>query len=87
MIYFFWGVNMENKELNEMIIKAYKEYLDGELLEDSITSIEQYVSTLYYDLLDDIEINKALFGIDQSIDDCDAVKMIEDYIEKVLKNK
>ena len=87
MIYFFWGVNMENKELNEMIINAYKEYLDGELLEDSIKSIEQYVSTLYYDLLDDIEINKDLFGIDQSIDDCDAVKMIEDYIEKVLKNK
>ena len=78
---------MENKELNEMIINAYKEYLDGELLEDSIESIEQYVSTLYYDLLDDIEINKDLFGIDQAIDDCDAVKMIEDYIEKVLKNK
>ena len=78
---------MENKELNEMIINSYKEYLDGELLEDSIENIEQYVSTLYYDLLDDIVINKDLFGIDQSIDDCDAVKMIEDYIEKVLKNK
>ena len=76
-----------NEELKRDIIKSYKEYLDGELLEDSIKSIEQYVSTLYYDLLDDIEINKDLFGIDQSIDDCDAVKMIEDYIEKVLKNK
>lgn len=78
---------MENKELNEMIINAYNEYLDGELLEDSVESIEQYVSTLYYDLLDDIEINRDLFGIDQSIDDCAAVEMIEDYIEKVLKNK
>ena len=78
---------MENKELNEMIINAYNEYLDGELLEDSVESIEQYVSTLYYDLLDDIEINRDLFGIDQSIDDCDAVEIIENYIEKVLKNK
>ena len=78
---------MENKELNEMIINTYKKYLDGELLEDSFESIEQYVSTLYYDLLDDIEMNRDLFGIDQSIDDCDAVKIIEDYIEEVLKNK
>ena len=76
-----------NEELKRDIIKSYKEYLNGELLEDSIKSIEQYVSTLYYDLLDDIEINKDLFGIDQSIDDCDAVEIIEDYIEKVLKNK
>ena len=38
---------MENKELNEMIINAYNEYLDGELLEDSVASIEQSISTLY----------------------------------------
>lgn len=76
---------MNNKELDEMIIKAYKEYLDGELLEDSNESMEQYVSTLYYDVLDDIEINKDLFGIDQAVEDVEAVKIIEEYIEKILK--
>ena len=78
---------MNNKELDEMIIKAYKEYLDGELLEDSNENIEQYVSTLYYDVLDDIEINKELFGIDQAVEDVEAVKMIEEYTEKVLKRR
>ena len=52
------------EELKESIISAYKEYLEGEVLEDSTKSIERYVSTLYYDLLDDIELNKELFNID-----------------------
>lgn len=78
---------MSDKELNDMIIKSYKEYIDSELLEDSFSNIEQYVSTLYYDLLDDIEINRELFCIDQSISDCDSVKIIEEYIEKVLKKE
>lgn len=78
---------MEKKELDDMIIKAYEEYLDGELLEDSVVSIEQYVSTLYYDVLDDIELNKEMFGIDQGVEDVDAVKLIEEYIEKTLKGR
>ena len=78
---------MNEEELIESIIKSYMEYIDGELLEDNYESIVQYVSTLNYDLLDDIEINKELFGIEQEIEDCEAVKNIEDYIEKILKNK
>ena len=76
---------MKDEDLIEYIIKMYEEYLDGEVLENSVENIEQYISTLYYDLLDDIELNKELFSIDKPIADCDAVKMIEEYIEKVLK--
>ena len=76
-----------NEELRDSIINAYKEYLDEELLEDSSENIERYVTVLYYDLLDDIDLNKELFGIDQSISDCDAVKMIENIIEMVLKGR
>ena len=78
---------MNEEELIESIIKSYMEYIDGELLEDNYESIVQYVSTLNYDLLDDIEINKELFGIPQSLEDWLAVERIEDYIEYVLKNK
>ena len=73
-----------NEELKRDIIKAYKEYLDGEILEDSKKNIELYISTLWYDLMDDIELNREIFGIDQSVEDYDAAKMIENLIEKVL---
>ena len=76
-----------NEELKENIINAYKEYLDGELLEDSKENIELYISTLWYDLMDDIELNKEIFGIDQAIDDYDAAKMIEKLIENALMNR
>lgn len=76
-----------NGELKRNIIKAYKEYLDGELLEDSKENIELYISTLWYDLMDDIELNREIFGIDQAVEDYDAAKMIEKIIEDVLIKK
>ena len=78
---------MEDKELKEIIIKNYNEYLDGELLEDSVESIKQYVSTLWYDLIDDIELNREMFKINKDIDDYDAAEIIENIIEEVLINK
>ena len=76
-----------NEELKKDVIKAYKEYLDVELLEDSKENIELYISTLWYDLMDDIELNREIFGIDQAVEDYDAVKMIEKIIEDVLIKK
>ena len=76
-----------NEELKKDIIKSYKEYLEGELLEDSKENIELYISTLWYDLMDDIELNRETFGIDQAVEDYDAAKMIENVIEKVLQEK
>lgn len=76
-----------NEELKRDIIKSYKEYLEGELLEDSKENIELYISTLWYDLMDDIELNREIFGIDQAVEDYDAVKMIEKIIEDVLIKK
>ena len=78
---------MRNKELDEIIINNYKEYLDEELLEDSKENIELYISTLWYDLMDDIELNREMFGIDQAIEDYDAAKLIENMIENILKNR
>ena len=76
-----------NEELKRDIIKSYKEYLEGELLEDSKENIELYISTLWYDLMDDIELNKELFGINQELEDYDAGKKIENIINEVLINR
>ena len=76
-----------NEELKRDIIKSYKEYLDGELLEDSKENIELYISTLWYDLMDDIELNREMFGVDQAIEDYDAAKMIENMIREILINR
>ena len=76
-----------NEELKRDIIKSYKEYLEGELLEDSKENIELYISTLWYDLMDDIELNREIFGIDQSVEAYDAAKMIENIIREILMNR
>ena len=76
-----------NEELKRDIIKSYKEYLEGELLEDSKENIELYISTLWYDLMDDIELNREMFGVDQAIEDYDAAKMIENMIREILINR
>lgn len=75
------------EELKRDVIKAYEEYLDGELLEDSKENIELYISTLWYDLMDDIELNREIFGIDQAVEDYDSAKMIENRIREILMNR
>ena len=78
---------MKNMNLKEETIKAYMEYLEGELLEDTPENIELFISVQWYDLLDDIELHKEMFGIDQSEDDYDAAKMIENKIREILINR
>lgn len=78
---------MKNMNLKEETIKAYMEYLDGELLEDTPENIELFISVQWYDLLDDIELHKEMFGIDQSEDNYEAAKMIENMIREILKNR
>ena len=78
---------MKNMDLIEETIKAYLEYLDGELLEDTPENIELFISIQWYDLLDDIELHKEMFGIDQNEDDYESSKMIENMIREILINR
>ena len=78
---------MKNMNLKEEIIKAYIEYLEGELLEDTPENIELFISVQWYDLLDDIELHKEMFGIDHEVDDYEAAKMIEDMTREILLNR
>lgn len=72
---------------DEVVINAYLKYLEGELLEDNSENIDLYISTLWYDLMDDIELHKEIFGIEQEVDDYEAAKMIEDMIKEILMNR
>ena len=78
---------MKNMNLKEETIKAYMEYLEGELLEDTPENIELFISVQWYDLLDDIELHKEMFGIDQNEDDYESAKMIENKIRDILINR
>ena len=78
---------MDDKELKEATIKNYLEYLEGETFEDSPENVDLYISTLWYDLIDDIEINREMFHIDKNVDDYDAAKMIENMIKEILMNR
>lgn len=78
---------MKNMNLKEETIKAYMEYIEGELLEDTPENIELFISVQWYDLLDDIELHKEMFGIDQNEDDYESAKMIENKIREILMNR
>ena len=58
-----------NAELKEATINNYLEYLEGEDLEDTPENVDLYISTLWYDLIDEIEINREMFRINKNIDD------------------
>lgn len=74
-------------DLKEETIKAYMEYLEGELLEDTPENIELFISVQWYDLLDDIELHKEMFGIDHATDDYESAKIIENMIREILINR
>ena len=76
-----------NDELKDASINNYLEYLEGEDLEDTPENVDLYISTLWYDLIDEIEINREMFRIDKNIDDYDAAEMIEDIIKEILMNR
>ena len=78
---------MKNMDLREETIKAYLEYLEGEDLEDTPENIDLYISTLWYDLIDDIELNREMFNINKNIDDYDAAEIIENMIKEILMNR
>ena len=78
---------MKNMDLREKTIKAYLEYLEGEDLEDTPENIDLYISTLWYDLIDDIELNREMFNINKNIDDYDAAEIIENMIKEILMNR
>lgn len=77
-----------NKELKEIIINDFELfYMDNEeefKNQDILKTISEYVSGLYYDLLDNLDLERQEFQIDKDLNDFDAVTEIEDIITKIL---
>lgn len=76
------------EELKENIINNYELFYvenEEELKEKNIFEIiSLFVSGLYWDLLDNLEIEKEQFEINQSLTDAEAIIEIEDIITKTL---
>ena len=76
---------IDEKELKEIIIKDCNKWLDEQQLSNNIKNIETYISGLYYDLADDIEVIRDDFFVPKDLTDMSAIIYIENYIEKILK--
>ena len=76
---------IDEKELKEIIIKDCNKWLDEQQLSNNIKNIETYITGLYYDLADDIEIIRDDFIVPKDLTDMSAIIYIENYIEKILK--
>lgn len=78
---------MENDELKEIIIKDCNDWLNEEELENNIENIKTYISGLYYELADDIDINREIFRVPKDLSDTDSINYIENQIETILIEK
>ena len=76
---------IDEKELKEIIIKDCNKWLDEQQLSNNIKNIETYITGLYYDLADDIEVIRDDFFVPKDLTDMSAIIYIENYIEKILK--
>ena len=76
---------IDEKELKEIIIKDCNKWLDEQQLSNNIKNIETYITGLYYDLADDIEVIRDDFFVPKDLTDMSAIIYIENYIERILK--
>ena len=76
---------VDEKELKEIIIKDCNKWLDEQQLSNNIKNIETYITGLYYDLADDIEVIRDDFFVPKDLTDMSAIIYIENYIERILK--
>lgn len=70
--------------MEEFIIKDYREFLEENELENTENNIDIYISGLYYELLNDIEINREDFKVPKDFTDNGAIEYIERQIKNVL---
>ena len=73
--------------MEEYVIKDYQAYLEEQEKEHSEEMMKEYISGLYYDLLDNIDIDRQNFGVPKDIvENWEAIDYIEEEIEKIIVN-
>lgn len=61
------------------------EFMNKKIYEqDILETISEYVSGLYEELVDNLSVEREQFGIDDGLENYDAICQIEDIITKVL---
>lgn len=77
-----------DEKLKEIIINDfelfYMEHEEEFKNQDILKTISLYVASLWYDLMDNIDLDRETFGINKDLNDFDAVTEIEDIITKIL---
>lgn len=77
---------MENKIIvnDDLVIKDYRKFLEENGLENTEISIDEYISGLYYDLLDNLELERENFGVPKDLSRYAAEEYIEEKIKEIL---
>lgn len=70
--------------MKEYMIKDYKKFLKEKELKNTIESIDLYIAAIYYELLDNLDIECKNFGIPKDLEGFEAQKYIEEQIENIL---
>ena len=71
--------------VEKLVIKNYKEYLEEEELKHSEETLKTYISGLYYELLDNIDVECENFSVPSELDSIQAVEYVESEIERIIK--
>ena len=72
--------------VEKLVIKNYKEYLEEEELKHSEETLKTYISGLYYELLDNIDVECENFSVPSELDSIQAVEYVESEIERIIKD-
>ena len=70
--------------MKEYIVKNYKEFLKENKLKNTSENIDLYISAIYYDLLDNLELECREFGIPTELEGIEAQNYIEEQIKNIL---
>lgn len=70
--------------MEEYVIENYYEFLEENDLKNTEVSIDEYISGLYYDLLDNLELERENFGVPKDLSRYAAEEYIEEKIKEIL---
>lgn len=70
--------------MEDFIIKKYYDFLEEKGLKNTKENVDLYISAIYYDILDDLDIECGNFGVPKDLEGFEAQKYIEEQIENIL---
>lgn len=74
-----------NEKTKEAILKSYKDFLKEKDLEDSFTSLKLYLSYIFYDIQDNLDIEIEEFNVPQHLEGSAIQENIEGKIINIIK--